>query len=195
MNDNSEIQQPTAKPRLMLAIGVFNDEKKATNLVEKLVAEDFPQDRISLLHKSGGSGDDMLGITFTDTSERMKVWGEHGAFWGVVWGLLAGASGLFVVPGVGPLLAVGPIVDALAAAVAGATLAGGAMAGAAALTQLAAALHRVGIPGESLQEIHQAIEKGAFVVILHCGPDESDQCMMKIRWAGADQDYLLPVAK
>ena len=180
--------------RLHLAVGVFSDSGKATRLVEKLIAEDFPQDRISLLHKSGGSGDDMLGISYADDNERVKVWGEHGAFWGAIWGMLAGATGMFVLPGLGPLLAAGPIVEAIAGAVAGGVLTGGAMAGAAALTGLASALHRMGLPEEALQQIHDAVDEGDYVVILHCAADEVDKCLIKIRWAGADKSYDFPVS-
>lgn len=181
------------KARLHLAIGVFEESSKATALVEKLIADDFPADRISLLHTSGGSGDDMLGISYASDGERIKVWGEHGAFWGALWGLLAGATGMFVLPGVGPLLAAGPIVEAIAGAVAGGVVTGGAMAGAAALTGLASALHRMGIPEEALQEIEDAVGKGAYVVILHCGADEVEKCLIKIRWAGAEKSYDFPV--
>ena len=193
MSDKEKTSNLEEKPRMELAIGVFGDQKKATALVEKLVGEDFPEDRISLLHKAGGTGDDMLGITYSSTGEKMKVWGEHGAFWGVLWGFLAGATGMFVLPGVGAVLAAGPIVDALAGATAGAVLTGGAMAGAAALSDLASALHREGIPEESLQEIHEAVESGSYVVILHCSVEEIDDCMSKISWAGADKQYQFPI--
>ena len=111
--------------RLVLVVGVYANEARAQQLVEKLIHEDYPMDRISLLSRAGGSGDDMLGVTYHDTGDRMKAWGKHGAFWGAIWGLLAGASGMFVLPGLGPLLVAGPIVEALGAAFAGAAVAGG----------------------------------------------------------------------
>ncbi len=193
MTANESHTSAHEQPRLTLAVGVFKNKDQANQLVARLIKEDFPSDRISVLHRSGGSGDDMLGISYSNAGERMKVWGEHGAFWGGLWGLLAGATGLFVLPGIGPLLAAGPIVEALGGAIAGAALTGGAMAGAAALTELAGALHRMGIPDDSLEEIHAAIEAGAYVVILHCAPEELTQCQMKLRWAGADPDYVFPV--
>ncbi len=182
-----------SKARLHLAIGVFRDSDTATALVEKLIAEDFPPDRVSLLHSAGGSGDDMLGISYANDNDRIKVWGEHGAFWGAIWGLLAGATGMFVLPGVGALLAAGPIVEAIAGAVAGGVLTGGAMAGAAALTGLASALHRMGIPQDALAEIEKAVSEGAYVVMLHCDATEVEKCLIKIRWAGAEKSYDFPV--
>ena len=169
-----------------LVVGVFDSQEKATRLVEKLIQEDFPADQLSLLHKSGGLGDDVLGLTYSDSKDRIKIWGEHGAFWGALWGLLAGTTGLFVLPGVGSLLAAGPIVEALGGAVAGATLAGGAMAGAAAVTELTTALHRLGIPEEKLKELHNFIEQGHYLIVLHCSTSQSDFCLVQLRWAGAD---------
>lgn len=182
------------EPRLVLVSGVFSDQAAATRLVEKLIEQDFPMDRISVLHKSGGEGDDMLGLAFTDTGERVRVWGEHGAAWGALWGLLAGAAGLFVLPGVGPLLAAGPVVEALGGAIAGAAVAGGTMAGAALLSELASALHRLGIPDQDIDTLHQAIMDGQIAVILHCSPGEAEQCHSRLAWAGADPVIELPVS-
>lgn len=189
----SPIQSEGGPARRVLATGVYDEERKAIRVVEKLIEEDFPMDRISLLHKSGGAGDDMLGLAYSGTPERMKTWSRHGAAWGALWGLLAGATGLFVLPGIGPLLAAGPVVEALGGAVAGAALAGGAMAGAAALTQLAAALHRLGIPAEDIKEIHEAIEQDRYVVILHCAPEEAEHCAARLGWSGADPVLVMPV--
>ena len=179
--------------RLVLVVGIYASETRAQQLVEKLIHEDYPMDRISLLSRAGGAGDDMLGVTYHDSGERMKAWGKHGAFWGAIWGLLAGASGMFVLPGLGPLLVAGPIVEALGAAIAGAAVAGGTMAGAAAVSHLASALHRMGIPEDELEQIESAIQAGQYVVILHCAPEESEKQARTLAWARADPIYQLPV--
>lgn len=72
---------PLQQPRLDLLIGVFDREQQAQILVERLIEDDFPPDRVSLLHKGGGEGDDMLGISFHVIGERVRAWGEQGAFW------------------------------------------------------------------------------------------------------------------
>ena len=179
--------------RLVLIVGIYASETRAQQLVEKLIHEDFPMDRISLLSRAGGAGDDMLGVTYHNTAERMKVWGKHGAFWGAIWGLLASATGLFVLPGLGPLLVAGPIVEAFSAALAGAAVAGGTMAGAAVVSHLASALHRIGIPEDELQQIEAAVEAGQYVVILHCAPNEAEKMAHTLAWAGAESVYQLPV--
>ncbi len=179
--------------RLVLAIGIYSDEEKALQTLEKLIKDDFPADRLSLLRKAGGTGDDMLGLAYTNTKERVKAWGRHGVVWGVLWGILTGATGLFVLPGIGPLLAAGPVVETLGGAIAGATVAGGAMAGAAALTQLAGALHRIGVPASAIEQIHRAIESDHYVIILHCEPEQASHCGMRLGMAGADPVIVMPI--
>lgn len=179
--------------RLVLAIGIYSSEEKALQTVEKLIKDEFPADRLSLLRKAGGTGDDMLGLAYTNTSERVKAWGKHGVVWGVLWGMLAGATGLFVLPGIGPLLAAGPMVEALGGAIAGGVVSGGAMAGAAALTQLASALHQIGVSASAIKQIHRAIETDHYVVILHCDPEQAGHCAMRLEMAGADSVIVIPI--
>jgi len=171
----------------MLTVGIFDNPAQAQQVVERLIDEGFPMDQLSLLGRAGqGSGDDVLGVSYHGTGEKMKVWGEHGAFWGALWGLLAGATGMFVLPGLGPLLAAGPVVEALAGALAGAVVAGGAMAGAAALSELATALHRIGLPPEAVTRIEKAIDAGKPVVILHTDAAHTEKWDRLLRWGGAD---------
>lgn len=168
--------------RRVRVIGVFHDQQQATRFVERLIDEDFPMDQLSLLHKGGGQGDDPLGVVYTGDRERIKVWGEQGLLWGALGGLLAGLSGLFVVPGVGALLAAGPIVEALVGAVTG----GAAMAGAAAVTSVTTAFRRLGIPTERLQMLEEAIQSGHYVVLLHADGKDTGRLSQRLALAGAD---------
>ncbi len=128
-------------------------------------------DKISILRRASGQGDDFLGVSYASERERIKFWGEQGAVWGALGGLLAGAMGLFVVPGVGPLLVLGPFVDLIAGAVAGSGL----MTGAALVTHLTIALRRMGIPEEDLEYLHQSVMDGRTLLLLQYGKkDETD---------------------
>lgn len=171
-----------------LVAAVFSDAEHARNVVEQLIEHDFPMDQISLLHRAGGHGDDFLGLAYDSEGERIKVWGQQGAFWGALGGLLAGVSGLLLVPGVGPLLVAGPIIDLLVGAATG----GGLMVGAAALTRLGIALHRMGVPESKLDELHQAVMQGKTLLILHCGDDDPQVWQQKMRWEGAEPVMTLP---
>jgi hypothetical protein len=171
-----------------LVAAVFDDPQHAQSVVEQLIDRDFPMDQVSLLHRAGGHGDDFLGLAYDNEGERIKVWGQQGAFWGALGGLLAGVSGLLLVPGVGALLVAGPMLDMLAGAVTGAGL----MLGAAAVTRVTIALRRAGIPEDKLEELHQAIMDGKTLLILHCGDDDPEQWRRKLRWEGADPVLTLP---
>ena len=112
----SESQSSTGNGSERLLIALFDQESSAEKAVGTLVERDFPMDMLSVLGKGNASGDDPLGLYYPGVGERMKGWGAMGAFWGGLWGLLAGAAGMFFIPGLGPILAAGPIVEALAGA-------------------------------------------------------------------------------
>lgn len=159
---------PSDQAGHQLIVAVYDDHKAARRAVERLIGKDFPMDWISVLGRAESSGDDVLGIYYRDSGERVKTWAAHGAAWGGLWGLLTAAAGMFVIPGLGTVMLLGPIVEMFAATVAGATLTGGAMAGAAAISELALAMHRMGVPEDRLQAFHDAIEQGHYVVLVRC---------------------------
>jgi len=156
-----------------IVVAILRDKQRAQQAVEELNENDFPMDSLSMLGRASSSGDDLLGISYNSVGEKMKSWGAMGAFWGGLWGLLTGAAGMFIMPGLGAVVAAGPIVEAIAGAISGAAVAGGAMAGAAAISELAVAIHQMGVPEEKLHYLHQAIEQGHYVLILRCATDEA----------------------
>ncbi len=174
----------TLKPALIAAI--FDNAEKAYPAVEQLIENDFPMDRISVLHRAGGSGDDFLGIAYGDEKERVRAWSEQGALWGSLAGVLASISGLLFVPGIGVLLAAGPVINALTGAAVGAGLG----AGSAAATRLANALHRLGVPEAQLDRLHQAIMDGKTVVLVHTD-DQHIALDKRLRWQGAEDVLTL----
>ena len=70
---------------------VFDNPQRAQEVAEQLIEHDFPMDKISILRRATGQGDDFLGVSYENERERIKFWGEHGAAWGALGGLLAGA--------------------------------------------------------------------------------------------------------
>lgn len=165
----SEPESASWREKNRVLVAVYPDEKGAELVVKRLIDQGFQMDLISVLGQLHASGDDTLGIYHVDVGDRMKAWGKQGVFWGGLWGLLAGASGLFMIPGIGAVAAAGFIVEAIAGGVAvGAT----AMGGAAALSQLAVGYHRAGIPQEKIESLHQAIEEGKYVVMLRAAMSE-----------------------
>ena len=171
-----------------LIAAVFDRPEQAHPLVEQLIENDFPMDRISILHRAGGEGDDFLGIAYGDDRERIRVWSEQGALWGSLAGLVAGVSGMFFIPGVGMLLLAGPVINAITGAAVGAGL----MAGSAIATRLGIALHRLGIPEERLDRLHQAIMDGKTVLLIHVENLDPKALQQRLLWQGAEDVLTLP---
>jgi hypothetical protein len=168
-----------------LLVALFDRHQEAERSVRLLVERDFPMDMLSVLGKGESGGDDPLGLYYSSAGDRMKGWGKMGAFWGGLWGLLTGAAGLFVIPGIGPVLAAGPVVEAIAAALAGAGLGGSAMAGAAAASQFTVAMHRSGVPEEKLEMLQDAIEQGHYLLMLRLDEDEAGKWQTLLAHNGA----------
>lgn len=71
-----------------LIAALFSSPEPATQIVEQLIAHDFPMDQISLLHHAGGHGDDFLGIAYSDEEERYASGASRapsGARWPACW--------------------------------------------------------------------------------------------------------------
>ena len=166
---------------------VFESEDDAHTVVEEMIENNFPMDQVSILHKAGGQGDDFLGIVYTDEKERFKVWGEKGALWGAIGGLLAGI-GMMSIPGIGPVVVAGPIIEALVGAVAGA----GVMTAGAAATHLTIALRRMDIPEDKLAMLHQAVMDGKTVLLVNLGNENPEHWQSRLKWKGADPVIHLP---
>jgi hypothetical protein len=89
----------------------------------------------------------------------MMYWGKVGAFWGGFWGLLFG-SAFFLIPGLGPILAAGPVVAWIVAGLEGAVEVG-------ALGALGAGLYSIGIPKDSIVKYETALKTDRFLLIAH----------------------------
>jgi Heat induced stress protein YflT domain len=183
-----------------ILIAVYDDEARTQRAVERLSEKGFPLDMLSMFGRAHPSGDDVLGIYYTSAGERMKAWAKQGALWGAVWGMLTGAAAFFVLPGIGPVLAAGPIVEAfisslsggVVGAAVGGAVGGAAMTGAAAATHLATVMHRMGIPREELEHLHGAIEDGHYVLLLRDATDQVQQWKTVLGLSGAKEMLDLP---
>ncbi len=167
---------------MMILAAIFDDLRRAQNVAEQLIEHDFPMDKISILRWASGQGDDFLGVSYENERERFKFWGEQGAVWGALGGLLAGAMGLFVVPGIGPLLVLGPFAELIAGAVVGTGL----MSGAVVVTHLTIALRRMGIPDEDLECLHQSIMDGKTLLLLQYGKRDETDWQRIVNWGRAE---------
>src|SRR4051794_16692315 len=138
-------------------VGMFDNLSDAQRVVKDLVDAGFSRDRISLV--AGDAANEYSkyvnkGTTTTTTDDDVTA-GEgagFGAVVGALTGIIAGLGAL-AIPGIGPVLAAGPL---LAAATGGAV---GAVAGAA-TGGVVAGLVKTGVPEEDAQYYAEGIRRG-----------------------------------
>src|ERR1700675_4477484 len=121
-------------------VGIYTTHPEAEAAVKALQQAGFDMQKLSIVGKDYHTEEHVVG--YYTTGDRMLYWGKLGAFWGGFWGLLLG-SGFFWVPGIGQLLAAGPIVIWIVGALEEAIVVGG-------MGALGAALFSIGIPKNSV---------------------------------------------
>lgn len=100
---------------------IYDTHEEAEEAVRELERSGFDMQKLSIVGKDYQTEEDVVG--YYTTGDRMKSWGKTGAFWGGIWGLLFG-SAFFFIPGIGPLLAAGPLVGWIIDALEGAVVVG-----------------------------------------------------------------------
>ena len=143
-------------------IAIYDSHQEAEAVVRELEKSGFDMQKLSIVGKDYQTEEEVIG--YYSTGDRMKAWGANGAFWGGLWGLMFG-SAFFLIPGIGPLLAAGPLVGWIVGALEGAVVIGG-------LSALGAGLYSIGIPKDSIIEYETQIKAGKFAVIVHGSPDD-----------------------
>lgn len=158
---NSEKSETTVNSAV---IAIYDTHEEAEIAISELQKNGFDMKKLSIVGKDYQSEEEVVG--YYNTGDRMKlwVWGKAGAFWGGIWGLMFG-SAIFLIPGIGPLVAAGPLVSWIVGALEGAVVVGG-------LSALGAGLYSIGIPKDSIIEYESQIKLGKYVVIAHGAPDE-----------------------
>lgn len=99
-------------------VALYEDFDTARDVVEELVDSGFSRDRISLL-ANDASGQYKQYVGSTGDIEHDDVSGSEGAGFGAVVGGLIGL-GAMLIPGIGPVIAAGPLVAGLTGAAVGA---------------------------------------------------------------------------
>jgi uncharacterized membrane protein len=140
-----------------ITVGVYPDHNKAEDAILKLQKSGFDMKHLSIVGKDYHSEEHAVG--FYNTGERVQVWGKRGAFWGGLMGLLFG-SAMFAIPGIGPLIVLGPLVSWIVGGLEGAAVIGG-------LSALGAALFSAGIPKDSIVQYETELKTGNFLVVAH----------------------------
>jgi len=144
------------------AIAIYNTHIEAEAAIKELQKSGIDMKKLSILGKDYHAEENVVG--YYNAGDRMKFWGKLGAFWGGLWGLLFG-SALFFIPGIGHIVALGPVGGMIVGALENAVIVGG-------LSALGAGLFSVGIPKDSVVKYETAVKADKFLVIVHGTEDE-----------------------
>ncbi len=138
-------------------VAVYRTHTEADQAVKELQRGGVDMHKLSIVGK--GYHTDEHAVGYYNTGDRMKYWGKVGAFWGGFWGLLFG-SAFFMIPGLGPILAAGPVVAWIVGALESAAVVGG-------VSALGAGLYSMGIPKDSIVKYEAALKTDQFLLIAH----------------------------
>ncbi|HEV8039726.1 MAG TPA: general stress protein [Bryobacteraceae bacterium] len=140
--------------------GIFQNAAQAEHTVDQLLAARFRSDDISVLLPDNDSTKDFAHEKNTKAPEGTVTGVTAGGAIGGTLGLLAGI-GMLAIPGVGPFIAAGPILSALAG-----LGVGGAVGG------LIGALVGMGIPEYEAKRFEGRIKAGGVLLSVHCDTSE-----------------------
>lgn len=148
-----------------VVVGVFYDQGRAENALNELKAHGF-EDDISLIAKNEEGGED---DNATMEDQNLTEGTATGGAIGGLTGWLAGAGALLI-PGIGPILAVGPLAAALTGVVAGG-IAGG--------------LVDYGIPEEHSRYYEEQVKRGRILLSVRSSDERAEDAASIIRDNGA----------
>lgn len=153
----------------IVVLGIFKRRTNLESCVDQLKDEGFRNEDVSALFQSGESSKEFAHEAGTKMPEGASTGAASGAVLGGVLGWLAGI-GTLAIPGVGPLIAAGPIMAALAGAGIGGTVGG-----------LTGALIGFGFPEYEAKRYEGAVKKGGILLSVHCDD---------LEWATKAKDNL-----
>src|ERR1700728_2436531 len=143
------------------AFGIYQNRATAEAAVDRLTSAGFSNDDVSVLMADSAGSKDFAAEKNTKAPEGAATGVGVGGTVGGALGLLAGIGAL-AIPGVGPLIAAGPIMGALAG-----LGVGGAVGG------LVGALVGMGIPEYEAKRYEGRVKDGGVLLSVHC--DTSDE--------------------
>ncbi len=161
-------------------VALFDQHTQAEEGVKQLQEAGFDMTALSIVGKGYHTEENVVG--YYTAGDRMKYWGSNGAFWGGIWGLLFG-SAFFMIPGIGPLVAAGPIVAWVVGALEGAAVVGG-------VSAIGAGLYSIGIPKKSIIQYETSLKAGKFMLVVHGTADEVTRAKGILSSAGASEAQL-----
>jgi uncharacterized membrane protein len=150
-------------------VGVFHHQDDAVKVVEALKVLGYRPEDISVIVKDRNEIKEIEHRTGTKLTEGLATGAATGGLLGGLTGLLLGL-GMLTIPGIGPILAAGPI----------ATTLGGAAIGAGALG-IVGALVGMGIPESHAQRYENHVKNGDILVLVNTAERQAEQVLQTFR--------------
>ena len=163
-------------------VGVFASHAAAETAIKALQTAGIDMKKLSIVGKNFHTEEHAVG--FYTSGDRMLFWGGQGAFWGSLWGILFGGA-LFFIPGIGPLVAMGPLVGWIAGALEGAALGG-------TLGIFGAALMSIGVPEDKIVKYETEVKAGKFLVLARGTVGEIERAHSILGTTGVSQVVTQP---
>jgi len=155
--------------------GIYQTATNAEMAVDRLVAAGYSNEDVSVLMADAYTTKEFAHEKNTKAPEGTTVGVTTGGLVGGTLGLLAGIGAL-AIPGVGPLIAAGPIMSALAG-----LGVGGAVGG------LVGALVGMGIPEYEAKRYEGHVKNGGVLLSVHCEtPGEIQRAKEILKTSGAE---------
>jgi hypothetical protein len=143
-------------------VAVYATHEEADGAIKSLQKAGFDMKNLSIVGKDFRTEEHAVG--YYNTGDRVKFWGKTGAFWGGLAGILF-SSAFLVIPVVGHIIVLGPLVSSIIGGLEGAAVVGSTSA-------LFAALVGMGIPKDSVVQYENDVKAGKFLVLAQGTPDE-----------------------
>ena len=140
--------------------GIYSSRAAVEHATDTLVTAGFSSSAISVLLPENLGGREIGTEKNTKAPEGATTGASSGAVIGGTLGLLAGI-GVLAIPGVGPFIAAGPIMAALAGMGVGGTVGG-----------VTGALIGMGIPEYEAKRYEGRLQKGGILLSVHCNTAE-----------------------
>ena len=152
-------------------LGAFETRESAARAVDELIAARFEPDEISVLGPEG----ELASVTPEgETARRTATGAGIGAAIGGLGSILIGMAAL-AIPGVGPIVVLGPLAGTLTAAIGGGLIGG-----------MIGFLTSQGVPESEASFYAERVKAGAFVVAVRTDPEDESRARRVLMNSGAE---------
>ncbi|MEK4235171.1 general stress protein [Paenibacillus sp. FSL H7-0714] len=149
-------------------VGVFAAEYEASRAIEELKRQGCRTEDISIIARNSESADTLRDESGTQAPEGIATGAATGGLLGGLTGLLMGIGAL-AIPGIGPIIAAGPLAATLAGAAIGAGSGG-----------LVGGLIGLGIPEEEAKRYDNYVDEGHILVMVDVEGEQKEEEVKRI---------------